>query len=124
MPHRIGGDTPQIIMLQTLIRSVTSTGPSVTIAGLSEDTDYWIDVRAQNSEGDSSYSSDLATSTLDEMTPPVTPPVTPASHGASGRHRRQPGQQGQLAALLLQRTQGVSGTPTLYRWRIDAEFGR
>ena len=42
----------------------TSSSPSITITGLDEDTDYWIDVRAENSEGDSDYSGDLATSTL------------------------------------------------------------
>ena len=48
---------------------VTSTTPSVTITGLNVNTDYWIDVRAQNSAGNSGYTADLATSTLDE---PVT----------------------------------------------------
>ena len=43
---------------------VTSSGPSVTIPDLDPDTNYWIDVRGENSEGDSFYSDDLATSTL------------------------------------------------------------
>ena len=43
---------------------VTSTGPSITISGLSEDTNYWVDVRAENSAGNSNYSGNLATSTL------------------------------------------------------------
>ena len=42
----------------------TSTSPSITITGLDEDTDYWIDVRGENSVGNSAYSGDLATSTL------------------------------------------------------------
>ena len=29
-----------------------------------EDTDYWVDVRAENNDANSSYSGDLATSTL------------------------------------------------------------
>ena len=43
---------------------VTSTGPSITISGLTSNTNYWIDVRAENSAGNSDYSTDLATSTL------------------------------------------------------------
>ena len=42
----------------------TSTGPSVTISGLARNTNYWIDVRAENSAGNSDYSGNLATSTL------------------------------------------------------------
>ena len=41
----------------------TSTGPSITITGLTRDTDYWVDVRAENSVGNSAYSGNLATST-------------------------------------------------------------
>ena len=47
---------------------VTSSGPSVTIPGLASGTDYWIDVRAENSEGNSSYTDNLATSTSDTVT--------------------------------------------------------
>ena len=43
---------------------VTSTGPSITISGLTAVTNYWIDVRAENSAGESNYSGDLATSTI------------------------------------------------------------
>ena len=42
---------------------VTSSGPTVTISNLSANTNYWIDVRAENSAGQSSYTADLATST-------------------------------------------------------------
>ena len=42
---------------------VTSTTPSVTIPGLNAGDDYWIDVRAENSAGESGYTADLATST-------------------------------------------------------------
>ena len=42
---------------------VTSSGPSITITGLTRDTDYWVDVRAENSVGNSAYSGNLATST-------------------------------------------------------------
>ena len=43
---------------------VTSTGPSVTIPSLNANDNYWIDVRAENSAGNSAYSGDLATATL------------------------------------------------------------
>ena len=49
---------------------VTSTTPSVTISSLNVGDDYWIDVRAENSAGESSYTSDLATSTLAALTVP------------------------------------------------------
>ena len=53
---------------------VSSTGTEVTITGLDADTDYWIDVRAENSAGESDYSGDLATSTLlDAPNVPATP---------------------------------------------------
>ena len=50
----------------------TSSSPSITISGLDAGTNYWIDVRGENSEGDSSYSGDLATSTLGSVTTTVT----------------------------------------------------
>ena len=50
---------------------VTSTGPSVTIPSLSRNTNYWIDVRAENSAGNSDYSLDRATSTLAATGQPV-----------------------------------------------------
>ena len=53
---------------------VTSTGPEVTIIGLSAGTDYWIDVRGENAAGNSSYSDDLATETA-ASTPPVARPA-------------------------------------------------
>ena len=52
---------------------VTSFGPSVIIPNLSADTNYWIDVRGENTVGNSGYSGDLATSTLasDQQPTPV-----------------------------------------------------
>ena len=50
-------------ILSTFDPEETSTGPSVTITGLQEDADYWIEVRAENSAGNSDYSGDLATRT-------------------------------------------------------------
>ena len=44
--------------------ATTSSGPNVTITGLDPDTDYWVDVRAENTSGESEYSEDLATSTI------------------------------------------------------------
>ena len=55
---------------------VTSMGPSITISGLTEDTNYWVDVRAENSAGNSAYSEDRATSTL------ASTPVTTVSANA------------------------------------------
>ena len=54
---------------------ITSTGPTVTISGLDEDTNYWIDVRAENSDGESGYSGDRATFTMAPV-PSVTPAPT------------------------------------------------
>ena len=42
---------------------VTSTGPTVTITGLSSGNSYWIDVRANSGAGNSAYSGNLATAT-------------------------------------------------------------
>ena len=59
---------------------VTSSGSSITISGLSPGTSYWIDVRAENSAGNSAYSGNLATSTtgtapIDPPPPPIDPPT-------------------------------------------------
>ena len=86
---------------------VTSTGPSVTISALAEDTDYWIDVRAENSEGDSAYSADLATSTIEAQTQAPGTPSTPTRTGRTS------------TSLTLATTAGSGGTPTTYRWRIS-----
>ena len=66
----------------------TSAGPTDTISGLSPDTDYWIDVRGENDEGESVYSGNLATSTaVDDTTLPNA--VAPAvAVGAVGTWRR------------------------------------
>ena len=60
---------------------VTSSGPSVTISNLSPGTSYWIDVRAENSAGNSSYSGNLATSTTG--TAPIDPPTTSTTVSAN-----------------------------------------
>ena len=51
----------------------TSTGPSITITGLNAEDEYWIDVHAENSAGESAYSADLATSTLETPIQNVAP---------------------------------------------------
>ena len=56
---------------------VTSTGPSITISGLGANTNYWVDVRAENSAGNSGYSENLATSTTASGADPVDPPIDP-----------------------------------------------
>ena len=84
----------------------TSTGPSITITGLSEDTLYWIDVRAENSEGDSAYSGDLATSTDDTA---LTAPGDPGAPTLSSRTSSS------LTLACPAPTSG--GAPTTYRWR-------
>ena len=55
---------------------VTSTGPTVTISGLTAGTNYWIDARAENSAGESAYSGNLATSTTAVAPPPTSPTIT------------------------------------------------
>ena len=52
---------------------VTSSGPNITIRGLSPGTSYWIDVRAENSSGNSDYSGNLATATTGSA--PIDPPT-------------------------------------------------
>ena len=84
---------------------ITSTGPSVTIPGLNEDDNYWIDVRAENGEGESTYTDDLATTTTDIGTTtdtdnvyrraastPSAPPggTTSENHTPSGWQRTEP----------------------------------
>jgi len=47
-----------------------TTGPSITISGLSAGTQRWVDVRAENSAGNSSYSADATgTTTASSPTP-------------------------------------------------------
>ena len=58
---------------------IVSADNEVTITGLSPNTNYWIDARAQNSAGSSSYSADLATSTSALATPAPTVTYTPAA---------------------------------------------
>ena len=57
---------------------INTTGPLVTFTGLNVDTSYWVDVRAENSAGESSYnpsgSNGLMTATL--AAAPTTPVTT------------------------------------------------
>ena len=53
--------------------SVTSTGTSRTITGLSEDTDYWFSVQAENSGGVSGYTTGTVTDSTDTLVTPPTP---------------------------------------------------
>ena len=86
----------------------TSSGTEVTISGLAASTDYWIDVRAENSGGNSVYSGDLAATTAALMPPgaPSTPTLVDAT----------------ATSLLVQTTPGGGGTPNLYRWRISTDM--
>ena len=85
----------------------TSNGPTITISGLDPNTDYWIDVRAENAAGDSNYSGDFQTSTLDTaLTPPGIPSI-PMLVSAG------------MTSLNLEATPGSGGGATLYRWRIS-----
>ena len=84
---------------------VTSTGPTVNITGLTSGTSYWIDVRAENAEGESAYSGDLATST---GAPIDTAPGIPSAPSLVSRTQ---------TSLSLRTAAGSGGTPTLYRWR-------
>ena len=85
----------------------TSSGTQVTISGLVPNTDYWIDVRAENSGGESGYSGDLMATTAALMPPgtPTTPTLVTAEE----------------TSLLVQTTAGGGGTPNLYRWRISTD---
>ena len=86
---------------------VTSSGTEVTISGLVPDTDYWIDVRAENSAGNSDYSGDLMATTAALMPPGV--PSDPTLVTA------------QATSLLVQTTPGGGGAPNLYRWRVSQD---
>ena len=52
---------------------LTSIGTEITITGLESNTSYWIDVRAENSAGESDYSDANVTSTIIGV--PATPPT-------------------------------------------------
>ena len=84
---------------------VTSSTPNVAITGLDIDADYWIDVRAENSAGNSAYSGDLAATTLGVA---VVSPNTPSTPTLTNRT---------TSSLTLATAAGSGGTPTLYRWR-------
>ena len=85
----------------------TSSGTEATISGLAPDTAYWIDVRAENSGGESGYSGDLMATTAALMPPgtPATPTLVEAEE----------------TTLLVQTTPGGGGSPNLYRWRISTD---
>ena len=51
-------------------RIETSINPEITFTGLVDETDYWIDVRAENADGNSAYSGDLM-ETTDALPPPA-----------------------------------------------------
>ena len=87
---------------------VTSSGTEVTISGLVPNTDYWIDVRAENSAGNSDYSGDLMATTAALMPPGV--PSDPTLVTA------------EATALLVETTAGVGGTPNRYQWRISTDM--
>ena len=93
---------------------VTSTGPTVMITGLAADTDYWIDVRAENADGNSFYTSDRATSTLAVTTAPDLTVDTPTIFG--GVVTLTPGQDFSLSVVVRNGGDGDS-TPTTLRWR-------
>ena len=75
-----GGGTPNLyrwristdINVTDADRIETSINPVKLITGLVAETDYWIDVQAENADGNSAYSGDLMASTV--MAPP--PAVT------------------------------------------------
>ena len=87
--------------------SATSTGPTVTITGLAEDDEYWVDVRAENSAGNSAYSSDRATSTAAAAAQPPGPPTN-----------LQVGMR-TTTTIALSVSPGSRGAPTGYRWRLS-----
>ena len=86
----------------------TSSGTEVNISGLVPGTDYWIDVRAENSGGDSDYSGDLMATTAALMPPgtPTTPTLVTA----------------EATSLLVETTAGGGGTPNRYQWRISPDM--
>ena len=88
---------------------VTSSGTSITIEGLGSDTDYWVDVRAENSAGESTYSGDLATSTDVYSNAPGIPGIPTLTSRTSSS----------LSVACTPPTTG--GTPTSYRWRISLD---
>ena len=66
----------------------TSTGPSITITGLNSNDNYWVDVRAENSVGNSAYSGNLATSTTAGTTTDPTGATTVIANAGSDRNTR------------------------------------
>ena len=83
----------------------SSVGPEVVFTGLTPDTPYWIDVRAENSAGESDYSLNLVTGTA--MSPI---PATPSTPTLVSREE---------TTLTLQ-VAAVSGA-TSYRWRYSTD---
>ena len=91
---------------------VTSTGPAVTISGLEPGTDYWIDVRAENSAGQSDYTSDTATSTLPVAVAP-TVRIAPVDSVEEGRTR----------TLTASVSGGTYDGDPVYTWEVVTEGG-
>ena len=92
--------------------STTSSGSQVTISGLSANTTYYIDVRAENADGSSNYSGDRSATTSAVITPPdpLNPPGTPSTPSLSSRTQ---------TSLSMSTSPGGGGTPTRYRWRLS-----
>ena len=90
----------------------TSSGPTVTISNLSANTNYWIDVRAENSIGQSSYTADLATATTTAGTPSeltlAAPTVTVTEGGT--------------ATIQVRLTAQPTGTVTVTATETDADI--
>ena len=93
---------------------VTSTINSVTITSLGSDRTYYVRVRAENSAGNSSYSSALQTSTLPLVSAPLAPNTPTKESGTSSS----------LSVKTPIITPGTVSTATLYRWQhsTDSSF--
>ena len=85
----------------------TSASRTVRFSTLDPGTDYWVDVRAENSAGESVYSDYLMTATLAVMPPgvPTTPTLVSRTHNS----------------ITVETTPGAGGSPALYRWRYSID---
>ena len=89
----------------------TTTTRAVTFTGLAADTPYWGDVRAENADGESLYTADLATRTAAAETP-SNPPGLPGTPTLTRRTT--------TTLTLGTRAPTSGGTPALYRWRLSS----